>query len=108
VPVMFCVVDSLHPAICPGACARAVAAAPNHSHATQTIRMKLRRSMNSVVTVGGRESAKNITQGPNEKDGTSGHDGPPHAHRALERGGRIRNRFDRPRKRTRDCRELGR
>ena len=54
------------------------------------------RSMNRAVTARGRESAKNITQGSDEKDGARGHNGPAVVERSLERCRWIVDRLDRP------------
>src|SRR5688572_16076562 len=89
---MFRVCENLQPASW-DACARAVAGAPNQSSARQTMTMELRRSMKIGGDRRGRKSAQNITQGPNEKDGTGRHDWSADGDRPGDRGLGIVDRF---------------
>src|SRR5215203_2880926 len=74
--------------------ARAIPGAISHSNARQRNRMELKRSMKIGGNGRGRKSAKNITQGSNEKDGASHHDRSAERDRAFQRGRRFVDRLN--------------
>src|SRR5437773_7932526 len=90
---MFCVLESLQPAT--SVCARAGAAPAIHSSRTQTIRMRMRRTMNFGGDDRGRQSAKNITQRPYEKDGTGRDNRSSGRERSVKRPIDVRLNLDR-------------
>src|SRR4029079_2907244 len=71
VPLMFCVLETLQPAICVCACA----SDGSVSHAVQTIRIgRIRRMRSELTDARDRESSKSITQGTYQEDGPSDDD----------------------------------